>query len=76
MIAYLAGQTVMPLSPAFRVFFGGMTGWPYWHGIIWGRLVVNWILEKVFPWCLYYLYNHDVWYPNEGRCVKGALANV
>ena len=25
-----------------------MVGWPHWHVIIWGRLVVNWILEKVF----------------------------
>jgi len=25
-----------------------MVGWPHWHVTIWERLVVNWILERVF----------------------------
>jgi len=48
MIAYQAGQTIMPLSPTPWHTFGGVVGWPHWLVLIWGRLVVNWILEKVF----------------------------
>lgn len=37
-----------PSAQLKRNAYGGMVGWPHWHVIIWGRLVVNWILEKVF----------------------------
>ena len=48
MIACKAGQSFMPFSPASWYSFGGMVVWPHWHVIIWGRLVVNWILKNFF----------------------------
>jgi hypothetical protein len=46
MIAYQAGQSIMPLSLSACSAGRGMVGWPHWHVNIWERLVVNWILEK------------------------------
>ena len=75
MIAYQASQTIMPLSLAFYPSCGGMVGWPHWHVIIWERLVVNWILEKVFP---SYLNQCFIMVVDNislvGWCMKGALA--
>ncbi len=48
MIAYWLASHLYPLSLSSCAYSGGYGGMARWQGLIWERLVVNWILEKFF----------------------------
>lgn len=48
MIAFWLTSHLYPHSPSSSACFGGYGGMARWQVLIWKRLVVNWILEKVF----------------------------